>query len=296
MRLGYYSLNSAEGIRPDVLAKELEDRGFDSVWLPQHSHIPVVRQPVEPWGETVPDSYIHIMDPFVSLAIAAGATTNLLLGTGVSMVLEHDLLDLACRLATLDVLCGGRLRYGIGFGWLTEELANHRPDVPFSSRQAAVAERVRALRMIWSDDEPAFEGRWEKFDRSWVFPKPVQHPLPIGFGTTGEIGMRYAAALADEWYPIDAAFFDRDGGVAAAIEKFKELVARANRDPESVPITLFAWGFEPGTPSIELVASYEQLGVERVVVATPTLERHPAGDTLRRLDEFSSLVQSRSPS
>jgi probable F420-dependent oxidoreductase len=290
VRLGHYSLNAADGIRPQVLARELEDRGFDSLWLSEHSHIPVARKPVAPYGKTLPSSYLHVMDPFVSLAAAAAVTTKLLLGTGVSMVLEHDLLDLACRVATLDVLCDGRLRYGIGFGWLREELANHRPDVPFAARQAALAERVQALRTIWNDEEPEFTGRWERFGRSWVYPKPVQRPLPIGIGSGGEIGMRYAAELADEWCPIDAVFFGWDGGVAAAIRRFRELVADAGRDPESVPITLFAWGFEPGKPSVERVTRYAELGVERVVVGPPSLERPSADDTMRRLDEFSSLV------
>jgi hypothetical protein len=118
-----------------ALAGELEQRGYGSMWLPEHSHIPVERGP-GPFGETVPDAYMHLMDPFVSLATAAVTTTRLLLGTGVSMILEHDLLDLACRVATLDVLSAGRFRFGVGVGWIPEELANHRPDVPFESRYA----------------------------------------------------------------------------------------------------------------------------------------------------------------
>ena len=144
MKLGYFSLNTADGIAPSVLAKELEDRGFDSMWLPEHSHIPVVKEP-GPFGENVPDGYMHLMDPFVSLATAAMSTSSLILATGVSMVLEHDLLSLACQVATLDVLSAGRIRFGVSVGWLPEELKNHRPDVGYRSRYAAAAERVRAF-------------------------------------------------------------------------------------------------------------------------------------------------------
>jgi probable F420-dependent oxidoreductase len=288
MRLGYFSLNTAEGIAPAVLASELEDRGFDSIWFPEHSHIPVVRAP-GPFGEDVPDGYVHLMDPFVSIATAAMSTTTLVLGTGVSMVLEHDLLDLACRVATLDVLSAGRIRFGVSVGWLPEELHNHRPDLEYSSRYAAASERVRALRTIWTEHEPEFVGRWDRFDRSWVFPKPVQRPLPIGFGANGEVGMRYAAQLADEWYPIDESLEDF-GGLGPGIERFRHMVEDAGRDPMSVPISVFAWGWEPGDPSPDLVASYAQFGVERVVVCPSSNARHSADVTLRRLDEFASLV------
>jgi probable F420-dependent oxidoreductase len=288
MRLGYFSLNTDGGMPPAVLARELEDRGFDSIWLPEHSHIPVVHGPV-PVGEHVPDGYVHLMDPFVSLATAAMATTSLVLGTGVSMVLEHDLLDLACRVATLDVLSDGRVRFGIGAGWLAEELAYHRPDVPFASRYSALFERVRALHVIWTENEPEFHGRWEQFERSRVFPKPKQSPLPIGFGLSGSLGMRAAAELADEWYPIDVALAQH-GGVAAAIAKFRDLVSAAGRDPEALPITLFVWGWEPGQPSPSLVASYAELGIERCVILPPSQARHPASATLRRLDEFAGLI------
>ena len=130
MRVGYFSTNSAEGIPPGELAAELEQRGFDSLWLPEHSHIPVEREPTAAFGQDIPDAYMHIMDPFVSLAAAAANTTDLLLGTGVSMVLEHDLLDLASRVATLDVLCRGRLRFGVAVGWLPRSWRITAPTSP----------------------------------------------------------------------------------------------------------------------------------------------------------------------
>ena len=290
MKLGYFSLNTAEGIAPSTLASELEARGFDSMWLPEHSHIPVRRQP-GPFGDDVPDAYVHLMDPFVSLATAAMTTTTLSLGTGVAMILEHDLLDLACRVATLDVLCGGRFQFGVGVRWLPEELANHRPDVEFGSRYEAAAERIRALKSIWSEDEPEFDGRWDRFAKSWVYPKPVQRPLPVGMGVNGPAGMAYAAAIADEWFPIDAVL-DEGDGVGASVRRFHGMLEDNGRDPASVPITLFTWGFEPGTPTLDLLKSYEALAVDRVVVCPPSMARHDADATRRRLDEFAPLLAS----
>ncbi len=232
--------------------------------MPEHSHIPVVHEPVPVLGDEESDSYVRLMDPLISLATAGMATTDLVLATGVSMILEHHLLDLACQVATLEFSRNGRLRFGVG--WLPEKLA-YPLDVPFGSRYSALFERVRALHVIWTEDEPESHGRWENFKRSRVYPKPRQSPLPIGFGRSGLLGMRRAAELADERYPIDVAL-GQLGGVAVAIAKFEELVSTAGRDPESVPITLFAWGWDPlGQPSVSLVASDEELGVERRVIS-----------------------------
>lgn len=290
MKIGYFSTLSSEGISPGELARELEARGYDSMWLPEHSHIPVHRKPTAAFGEHVPEAYLHLLDPFVSLAAAAEATSSLLLGLGVSMVLEHDVIDLAKRVATLDLLSGGRLRFGVGAGWLPEELAVHRPDVPFGQRYAAVLERVAALRVLWVEEEPVFEGRWDRFPPVWVHPKPVQRPLPIGFGFSGPKGLEWAAQHADEWYPIDAALANAFGGVSTAIDRFREAVSRHGRDPEAVPVTLVLWGWDSGTPSSAYIESLGQLTIERVVIAPPTMERHGASTTLRRLDEYQHLL------
>ena len=259
------------------------------MWLPEHSHIPVERLPVPPFGADLPDVYPHIMDPFVSLAAAATTTTSLTLATGVSMVLEHDVLDLACRAATIDVLCNGRLLLGVGAGWLREELANHRPDIPFEQRYGALVERVSAPRICWESEAAEFEGRWDRFSRSMVNPKPTQSRLPVGFGCSGPLGMRLAAENADAWLPIDASL-SRVGGVDAAIKQFHHLVEQAGRDPASVPITLFVWGWEPGNPDHERLRRYAELPVERLVVCPPSLARHDRDSTLRRLDEYAPLL------
>jgi alkanesulfonate monooxygenase SsuD/methylene tetrahydromethanopterin reductase-like flavin-dependent oxidoreductase (luciferase family) len=204
-------------------------------------------------------------------------------------VLEHDVLDLACRAATLDVLSGGRFLLGVGAGWLREELANHRRDVPFEHRYGALVERVSALRACWEADEAEFEGRWDRFSRSMVYPKPIRGRVPVGFGCSGQLGMRLAARHADGWLPIDVAL-QRVGGVEVAIGRFRQLVEAAGRDPASVPITLFVWGWEPGNPDPQRLTEYAGLDIERIVVCPPSLARHDSETTLRRLDEFTPFV------
>ena len=233
MRFGYLTVNAIEGIRPDVLASELEARGFDSIWVPEHSHIPVSRQTPYPAGGDLPEGYWRMMDPFVSLAMAAQATTTLELCTGICLLLEHDVLDLACTTATLDALSGGRLRLGVGVGWNEEELVNHRPGLPFKLRYSAMEERVAALRTAWADEEASFEGRWDQFTSSWVYPKPVKGTIPVALGNAGPLGIEHAARYADEWCPIDASMLNTGGrpDPAGAIDLFR---SKAGSGPSRV--------------------------------------------------------------
>lgn len=288
MRVGYESLNTADGIRPDVLAREVESRGFDSVWMPEHSHIPVSRDTPYINDEELPDGYLHMMDPFTSLAAAAVATSRITLATGVSLPLEHDLMTLACQTATLDVLCEGRFLFGVGVGWNREEFEDHRPDIPFSQRYSALDERIAALRTIWREEQPSFEGRWDRFPPAWVYPKPVGGSIPVAFGNAGPVGMRLAARHADVWCPLDSVLLDAEGNIDAvgAINRFRELVVAEGREPGAVSISLYAWA-EPSRADFE---RYAELGVERLVFGAPTLFRHDADATLRRLDEVYKLV------
>ncbi|MEZ5227903.1 MAG: TIGR03619 family F420-dependent LLM class oxidoreductase [Acidimicrobiales bacterium] len=219
MKFGYLSTTTA-GIRPDHLATELEARGFDSIWMPEHSHIPADRTTPYPSGGELPSSYYHMMDPLLSLMAAASASSTLELYTGICLVLEHDLLDLACATASLDVLSNGRFKLGIGVGWNEEELANHRPDLPFKLRYSAMRERVAALRTCWGDERASFDGRWDSFTDSYVYPKPVRGTVPVALGNAGPVGIQHAAEYADEWCPIDASMLNTNGrpDVAGAIE------------------------------------------------------------------------------
>lgn len=288
MHFGYLSTNHAEGIRPADLGRELEDRGFRSMWLPEHSHIPTARESPYPSGGPLPSSYVHMMDPLVSLAMAAATTSTLRLCTGICLVLEHDVLDLACETATLDVLAEGRLVLGVGVGWNAEELANHRPDLAFRERYSAMEERITALRTAWQDDEASFDGRWDRFSSSWVYPKPVRGTVTVALGNAGPLGISHAARYADEWCPIDASVMNVDGrpNVAEGIDRFRSLAAEGGRDAESIPISLFLWG----TPRTDRIETYAAAGVAECVFSPVHFDLPSSDETLRHLDDLEPIV------
>ena len=289
MRFGYITMNSASGIHPAPLAKELEARGFESMWVPEHSHIPTSRRSPFVGGGELPSGYLHMMSPFVSLAAASAVTERLMLGTAVALLLEHDLVDLATQTATLDVISGGRLLLGIGVGWNEEELATHRPDLPFRSRYSAARERIAALRTLWRDEVPTVQGRWEKVEPSWVYPKPVKGTIPIVSGSWGPLALRQAAEYADHWMPVDRLLVGEDGrpDVAGGVEQFRRLVAEAGRDPDTVPVSLVL--FSRPTPA--RIERYSALGIARMVVSAPTGEVVDADFTRRDLDSVTDVVE-----
>jgi alkanesulfonate monooxygenase SsuD/methylene tetrahydromethanopterin reductase-like flavin-dependent oxidoreductase (luciferase family) len=306
MKFGYAAVNSVQGIHPGALGRALEDRGFESLWVPEHSHIPVasVGQYPDP-RVAMPNGYAHIMSPFVSLMAAAATTSTLKLGTGICLVLEHDLLDLACTTATLAALSDSRFILGVGAGWNAEELANHRPELAFPKRYSALKERVAALRAAWgysnaSDYDglfseldwgrqiASFAGEHDRFTPSWVFPKPEGGRIPVALGLAGPVGVRHAASYADIWAPVDVSLFHAGRlNVSERIKAFRGLVEENGRDPAQVPITLFAWGGE----SDRMLDSYRSLGVERTVFAPPDFSLHSSTATLKRLDELAQLIE-----
>ncbi|MDQ2649496.1 MAG: TIGR03619 family F420-dependent LLM class oxidoreductase, partial [Actinomycetota bacterium] len=257
MKLGFSSMNTPEDERPDVLARALEERGYESFWIGEHPHIPVDRRTPYPAGGEMPDQYKRMMDPFVSLTAAAAATESLVVGTSVALPLEHDLFALAKAVATLDHLSGGRFEFGVGVGWNEEELANHRPDIPWKQRYRALAECVEALRTLWTEDEARFQGRFFAFDAVWSFPKPVTTPHPrLLCGMAGRLGTEHAVAWADGWLPMDVAL----GDVAKRVARFREAGAAAGR--ADVPISMVTWG----DPTLDTLKGYRDLGIERVLL------------------------------
>ena len=288
MQFGYLNLNRFGGLHPATLAGELESRGFDSFWVPEHSHIPVSLESEYPGGGELPSGYWHMMDPFVSLAMAAQATSTIKLATGIALALEHEVLDLAKTVATLDALSGGRVLFGVGVGWNEEELANARPDVPFKKRFSAMRDRVAALRAAWTEDVASYEGTYDRFSASWVYPKPAQGTVPIAFGQAGPVGIRHAAEYADEWCPIDISLVGVSGeeSVPGGIALFRRLVEEYGRDPADVPISLFTWG----RPKPERLESYRDLGVERVVLTPPSMRAEDPDRSLEFLDECESAI------
>ncbi len=281
MELGFTTMNTPADPPPGELAPALEDRGYDSLWIGEHSHIPASRRTPYPTGGDMPEPYKHMMDPFLSLTAAAMATEHLKVATGVALPLERDLLTLANTAATLDHLSGGRLVLGVGVGWNEEELADHRPDIPWKQRYSALDEAVTAMRALWCEDESTFEGRWFRFERAWSYPKPVQRPHPpVYYGASGPLGMRRAVAWADGWYPMDAAL----GNVAKRVARFRELLAEAGRD--DVPVTLVVFG----DPDPEALRSYAEIGVERAVIGSDRTGWDDPATTYPFIDEWAGLI------
>jgi probable F420-dependent oxidoreductase len=258
MKLGYTTMNTPADIAPRVLGPLLEENGFESIWIGEHSHIPVSRSTPYPTGGDMPWQYTTMMDPFISLTQIGEHTTNLLLGLGVALPLEHDVLVLAKTAATLDVLSNGRLQFGVGVGWNQEELANHS-SVKWSMRYRALAECVGTLRSLWVDDESEFHGEYFNFDKVWSRPKPLQRPHPpIWFGAGGKLGSHHTIEWADGWMPLDVTL----GDVTKRVNKFRQLSADAGRD--DIPISMVAFG----DPTLDTLLMYRDLGIERVIVGS----------------------------
>jgi len=282
MRLGFSSMNTPYELPPGRLGRELEDRGYDSLWYGEHSHIPVSRRTPYPAGGEMPDQYRWMMDPFLSLLLAATTTERLLIGTGVTLPLEHDLFDLAKTVATLDRHSSGRLLFGVGVGWNAEELANHS-DITWAQRYRGLRECVSALRALWTEQESEFHGEFYDFEPVWSLPKPTQQPHPpILCGTGGKIGTREAVAWADGWMPMDVAL----GDVAKKVGRFRQAAADAGRNPDSLPITLVAFG---DLDTAQLCA-YRDLGVERVVVGANRKDWNDPSTTLPYLDHYAAII------
>lgn len=259
MKIGYTTMNTPADIGPRQLGPMLEEAGFDSIWIGEHSHIPASRLTPYPTGGDMPWQYTTMMDPFITLAQMAEHTSTLLLGLGVVLPLEHDLFALAKTTATLDVLTNGRVHFGVGVGWNREELANHRPDIAWSMRYRALAECVGALRSLWGDEDSEFHGQYFDFDAVWSRPKPTQRPHPpIWFGAGGKLGTQHTVAWADGWMPLDVTL----GDVPRRVAKFRSIAAEQGR--HDVPITMVAFG----DPDLDTLLTYRDLGIERVVVGS----------------------------
>ncbi len=281
MRLGFTSMNTVDDPPPDELGRALEDRGFDSFWVGEHSHIPTSRRTPYPAGGEMPEQYKHMMDPFLALTAAAMATDRLLVATGVALPLERDLLTLAKTVATLDHLSDGRLLFGVGVGWNREELADHRPDLPWAQRYRALREAVTALRSLWTEDAASFRGEWFEFEAAWSYPKPRQRPHPpVYLGASGRFGTAHAVEWSDGWAPMDLGL----GNVAARIARFRQATAAAGR--AEIPVTLVTFG----DPAPDTLRAYRDLGVERAVVGANRTGWADSATTYPFLDTYAGLI------
>ncbi len=266
-----------QSIGPVELARAVETRGFYSLYIPEHTHIPTSRKTPPPTGEPeLPEEYKRTLDPFVALAAAAAATSRLRIGTGVCLVAQRDPVVLAKEVATLDLVSGGRFVFGIGFGWNVDEMETH--GVEFRTRRQRVRESVLAMQELWTKDKAKFHGELVRFEESWSWPKPIQQPRPpilIG-GMAGPKLFVHIAEYADGWIPIGGA------GVRAALPELRRAMERAGRDPACLRVVTFGSIPDPGK-----LDYYASIGVTEVVFRLPPA---PADVVLPLLDDYAKLV------
>jgi probable F420-dependent oxidoreductase len=263
-------------IQPPELAREVEARGFESLWFPEHTHIPTSR--ISPWpgGGDLPQEYWHTHDPFVSLMAAAAATENLKVGTGILLVPEHDVLVAAKSAASLDMISGGRLILGIGAGWNAEELENHGWN--FKDRWKVTREIVLAWRELWSKDEPEFHGEFIDFDPVWSYPKPVDGDVPILLGAQSKWSFDRVVDYCDGWMPIALR-----GDMRADMEQLKAAADRAEREMNTIDCTVFGVGPDP-----EQVQNLIDIGFDRIIFGLPAAQ----SDTVMPLLERYTSVKA----
>jgi len=263
---------------PD-LARALEERGFESLWAPEHSHIPLIRKTGFPQGGELPKKYAEAMDPFVSLTAAACVTTRLKIGTGICLVAQRDPIQTAKLVASIDQVSRGRFLFRIGNGWNQDEMENHGTD--FRSRHKLARERVAAMKAIWTQSKAEYHGEMVDFGPMMAWPKPVQKPHPpVIVGGAFPYGARRALAYGDGWIPH--ASRPEYGDVSDFIPQFRQMAAEARRDLADVPITI--WGSKPDADRVRRLAD---MGVSRVVVS---LESAGADVVLPVLDAWAGVI------
>jgi probable F420-dependent oxidoreductase len=257
MRNGIVLFTSDRGITPAALAKAAEERGFDTIYVPEHTHIPVKRTAAHPGtgDETLPDDrYQRTLDPWISLATAAAVTTKIRLSTAVALPVESDPITLAKQIATLDHLSGGRVEIGAGFGWNTDELADHH--VPAARRRTVLKEYVQAMRALWTQEEASYDGEFVSFGPSWAYPKPVQAHVPLIIGAGGgPKTFAWIAENADGWMTTPT-----QADISANIEALKKAWADAGRD--GAPDIRILIAFKPNPD--DLMAWAEQGATELI--------------------------------
>jgi len=280
MKYGVFMFPTDTAIRPDDLAREVEARGFDSLWFPEHSHIPISR--VTPWGgqknaDPLPEHYWRTYDQFVALAYAAAATSTLLLGTGITLVAQRDPIWTAKEVASLDHLSGGRVIFGVGYGWNKEEMAQH--GTPYHERRALMREKILMMKALWTQDEASFRGDHLTLEPSWSWPKPVQDPHPpILMGAApGPMTLEDIVEYCDGWIPLSSRH-----DIVGQVDRVRQAVGDAGRDPDAFDIT--AHGVKL-THLDSLVAA----GVSRAVFTLPPLGPDVV---VPKLDELATAIDA----
>ncbi len=280
MEIGITLFATDQAISPVELAHEAEARGFYSLYIPEHTHIPTSRRTPPPTGdEVLAEEYKRSLDPYIALAAASSVTSEIRLGTGIGLVAQHDAITMAKELATLDLLSRGRLVLGIGFGWNHEEMENHGIDV--KRRRALVREKMLAMQALWSQEVAEFRGEFVRFEPSWQWPKPVQQPRPrvlIG-GGAGPTLFAHVAEYADGWMPIGGA------GIRQALPELRRLFEERGRDPATIHVVPMGVLAEPGDRS--KLDYYASIGVTEAVLRLPSA---PRDEVLPALDAYAAFL------
>lgn len=278
MKYGLTLFPTDYSIGPAELAREAESRGFESLWFPEHSHIPARRESPWPGGPELPKMYYDVLEPFVALAAAAAVTTTIKLATGICLVVQRDPIQLAKSVATLDRVANGRFLFGIGAGWNAEEMRNHGTD--FAKRFSLMRERVLAMVEIWTQPKPEFHGEHVDFAPILTWPKPLQSPHPpIHVGGGFPNGARRAVEYGNGWMPI----FGRDR-IIDRLPELRRMLVDAGRDPASFEVSIFGIG-----PKREELEKARDAGISRVIFGLPP---EPAEKLLPLLDRHAELARS----
>jgi probable F420-dependent oxidoreductase len=278
MHFGVSIFATDYAIRIDELAREAEQRGFESLFVPEHTHIPKSRRSPWPGGADLPTEYWHTHDPFVALATAAAVTSTLRIGTGICLVIERDPITTAKEVASLDFLSGGRFLFGIGAGWNAEEMENHGTD--FKSRYRLLRERVLAMKEIWTKEEAQFHGEFVNFDPIWSYPKPAQKPHPpVLLGGESGHTLQRVVDFCEGWFPRGRGNFDVGPGLA----DLKARADRAGRDIKTISVSVF--GAKPESATLD---RYRAAGVHRAIFGLPSKDREAV---LPLLDQYTKLIR-----
>ncbi|HUI80660.1 MAG TPA: LLM class F420-dependent oxidoreductase [Bryobacteraceae bacterium] len=277
MRVGVFYFPTDYGIDIRELACAVEERGFESLLLPEHTHIPTSRRTPFPGGGELPKCYSHTHDPFVALSFAAAVTKKILLGTGICLVPQRDPIVTAKCVASLDQLSKGRFVFGIGGGWNVDEMENH--GARYETRFKLMRERILAMKALWTQPEAAFHGEMVNFDPVWSYPKPAQRPHPpILLGGSSDYTVKRVVEFCDGWLPIARPGFNAKEAVA----RLRQTASAAGRDLSTLSIGVF------GAPADKAaLAEYREAGIQRAVLAVPDLTRD---EILGVLDKHARLL------
>jgi len=277
MDIGVCIFPTDKAIRMDELARELESRRFESLFVPEHTHIPTSRKSPFAGGRPLPEEYKRTFDPFVCLMAAGAATKNLKLGTGICLIIERDTITTAKSVASLDAMTGGRFLFGIGGGWNREEMEHHGTD--FTTRFKRLEEQVKAMKELWTKDEAEFHGKYVSFDKSWSWPKPTQKPNPpILLGGETKYTLQRVVDFCDGWFPRGR----NPEALLSAWSELREIAAKKGRDMKTISVSIFA-----APPDQAKLDDFRKAGATRSLLLLPPEGRDVV---LPLLDQWAKLI------